>query len=209
MRYSLVNSDFSICSTYPKLLIVTSTITDQELKEIAQFRSKGRIPSIVWFHPKKKSLLVRCAQPCVGINRAKSLVDEKYLSEFKVPGQEKLYIVDSRPKANAYANMLRGGGYESPKVYKDIEIEFSDIENIHVIRNSLQAVFKACQNASPLQLTQLEAEINESKWFLHIRLILASVIRVVNLLHHSGYSVLVHCSDGSFFISKYLHYHLI
>ena len=44
-------------------------------------------------------------------------------------GQEKLYIVDSRPQANAVANMLRGGGYESPKVYKDIEIEFSDIEN--------------------------------------------------------------------------------
>ena len=196
----MVNMNFSICSSYPKLLFVPASITDQELREIAQFRSKGRIPSIVWMHPKHTSLLVRCAQPCVGLQRVRSLLDEKFLNELKVPGQEKLYIVDSRPKANAVANMLRGGGFENPKVYKDVEIEFSNIENIHVIRNSLQAVHKACQNASPLQLAQFELEIQESKWLLHLRLILESVVRVVQLLHTTGFSVLVHCSDGYFFI---------
>ena len=38
----------SVCGTYPKLLVVPHSVSDQELAEAAQFRMSGRIPVIVW-----------------------------------------------------------------------------------------------------------------------------------------------------------------
>ena len=37
-----------LCETYPKLLVVPKAMTDEELKVVSKFRSKGRIPAIVW-----------------------------------------------------------------------------------------------------------------------------------------------------------------
>ena len=54
----------------------------------------------------------------------------------------RIYIYDARPKANAVANMAKGGGYESEDNYKDASAEFVflDIHNIHVMRESLRKV---------------------------------------------------------------------
>ena len=43
----------------------------------------------------------------------------------------KLIILDARPKVNAMANMANGGGYED---YPNCELEFHNIQNIHVMR---------------------------------------------------------------------------
>ena len=164
------------------------------------FRSRSRIPAVVWKHPANGALLARCAQPCIGLNRNRSVQDERLLELFKNEGQEILYIMDSRPKANAVANMLRGGGYEFTKVYKNIEIEFNDIENIHVMRNSLNIVHRVCQTTDSIDVELTEAtnhpELVESKWFFHLRMVLISVQKTVELIHKKGFSVLVHCSDG-------------
>ena len=115
--------------------------------------------------------------------------------------------MDSRPKANAVANMLRGGGYELSKYYKDFELEFNNIENIHVMRNSIQGVQKFCcnylknnnnDNINSISINDrsLPDELAETNWFTHSRLVLAAVARVVELMHHQACSVVVHCSDG-------------
>ena len=51
--YSLIANDCSpcrsrLCATYPKLLVVPSSISDDELSTAAKFRMSGRIPAIVW-----------------------------------------------------------------------------------------------------------------------------------------------------------------
>ena len=159
--------------------------------------------------------------------------------------------MDSRPRENAVANMLRGGGFENVKNYKECELEFHNIENIHVIRHSLNDLFLLCNNiTSSLDLSllssnnnnkndnnknnnnnnnnneeetivhqiaseikhelilsldiqkdieQIEMNLEQTKWLFHIRLILESTIRVVNLVHNHAQSVLVHCSDGFLF----------
>lgn len=40
--------------------------------------------------------------------------------------------------ANAIANKAKGGGYESEDAYKNAELVFLDIQNIHVMRESLR-----------------------------------------------------------------------
>ena len=39
-RISEVNSDYSLCPTYPKLIVVPRKISDEALRKVAEFRSK-------------------------------------------------------------------------------------------------------------------------------------------------------------------------
>jgi hypothetical protein len=48
--------------------------------------------------------------------------------------------MDARPKVNAMANIVSGGGYESENFYENVELIFLDIHNIHVMRESLRKV---------------------------------------------------------------------
>jgi hypothetical protein len=45
-----VNEDFSLCATYPKLLVVPKSIDDDTLRKVADFRSKGRLPVLSYKH---------------------------------------------------------------------------------------------------------------------------------------------------------------
>jgi len=199
---TLDNSDFSYCDTYPSTLIVPSSINDEIIRAVCSFRSRSRIPCAVWKHPDNGALIVRCAQPCVGLTGNHCSADEQMIGAYKNSQQKEIYILDSRPKTNAIANMLRGGGYEISKFYKDIQLEFNNIDNIHVMRNSLSAVHKFCSSL-PLEATKEEVTeenqpeaLQESHWLAHLRLVLISAARVVELVHSEACSVIVHCSDG-------------
>lgn len=39
-----MNDHYELCDTYPAALVVPVTITDEELRRVASFRAKGRIP---------------------------------------------------------------------------------------------------------------------------------------------------------------------
>lgn len=43
-RITKVNNQYELCDTYPATLVVPATIPDEELKRVAAFRAKGRIP---------------------------------------------------------------------------------------------------------------------------------------------------------------------
>lgn len=45
---------------------------------------------------------------------------------------------------NAVANKAKGGGYESEDVYRNAEVQFLDIGNIHVMRESLRKLQGNC-----------------------------------------------------------------
>jgi len=47
---SRVNEDFSLCPTYPKMLVVPKSIDDEVLRKVAEFRSRGRIPVLSYKH---------------------------------------------------------------------------------------------------------------------------------------------------------------
>lgn len=53
-------------------------------------------------------------------------------------------IFDARPYLNAMANKVHGKGYENTSHYKNAEISFMDIENIHAVRDSYKKLIHTC-----------------------------------------------------------------
>lgn len=51
-------------------------------------------------------------------------------------------IIDARPTKNAYANSVKGAGTENMTFYKNCKKEYLGIDNIHVMRSSLNGVFQ-------------------------------------------------------------------
>jgi myotubularin-related protein 6/7/8 len=104
--------------------------------------------------------------------------------------------------------LRRGAGYESEAHYRDCKIKFLNIDNIHDMRASLNALLDLCaKQRSTISSHDHIAEGGSSKstgwlsglanckWLDHTRLILRAALKVARCVHR-GHSVLVHCSDG-------------
>jgi len=76
---SHANFEYELCSTYPKLLVVPSAFSEEALPQVAQFRTKGRLPVCVWRHPTNLSVICRSSQPRVGLSLQRSTYDQEYL----------------------------------------------------------------------------------------------------------------------------------
>ena len=94
----------------------------------------------------------------------------------------------SKIRVNAVANSLKGKGFENTDNYKNCQIEFMNIENIHTISDSFQKLSKIW-NSNQISLS------DASDWLQHISLILKASIRTLNLIENKT-PVILHCSDG-------------
>ena len=56
-----------------------------------------------------------------------------------------VHIYDLRPYINALAQKVSGKGYENINNYKNAEIRFMDISNIHAVRDSHNKVLSLIQ----------------------------------------------------------------
>ncbi|TNN30157.1 Myotubularin [Liparis tanakae] len=92
------NKGYELCDTYPTVLAVPYKSSDDDLKRVAAFRSRGRIPAVI----------VRCSQPLVGMSGKRNKDDERYLDVIREANDTaKLTIYDARPSVNAVANKVR------------------------------------------------------------------------------------------------------
>lgn len=78
-QYTEVNSDFSICSSYPKEHIIPKSVSEERLRKVADFRALRRFPSVVWRNCQNGAVLVRCGQPEIGWLGWRNTDDEKFL----------------------------------------------------------------------------------------------------------------------------------
>ena len=62
-----LNNDYSLCPTYPSLLITPSSASPALVKGTARFRSKGRLPALTYYHGASGAALLRCSQPLSGL----------------------------------------------------------------------------------------------------------------------------------------------
>ncbi|XP_070282036.1 phosphatidylinositol-3,5-bisphosphate 3-phosphatase MTMR2 isoform X2 [Myotis yumanensis] len=195
-RITKINERYDLCDTYPALLVVPASIPDEELKRVASFRSRGRIPVLSWIHPESQATITRCSQPMVGVSGKRSKEDEKYLQAIMDSNAQshKIFIFDARPSVNAVANKAKGGGYESEDAYQNTELVFLDIHNIHVMRESLR---KLKEIVYPnIEETHWLSNLESTHWLEHIKLILAGALRIADRVESGKTSVVVHCSDG-------------
>jgi len=188
------NEDYSAVHTYPKYLCLPAALSDEDVRQCMDFRSKGRIPVLSWKSPKRTCTLTRCSQPLVGVFGDRNKSDEKLLRTIRKANDEFsdiLYIVDARARVAAVGNKAKGAGHEIGRWYPNCTLEFMNIDNIHAIRESFTKLGTLIRVGSSQWLSSLES----TGWLRHIHRILKASVKIALALA-KGYSVLVHCSDG-------------
>ena len=215
-RLSLANHNYALCSTYPAKLLVPSCATDEILFESSKFRTKGRIPVCCWRHPENGAALCRSSQPRVGIVGNQCNFDQflilsiqqasvashpdvappditESLAEIDQFGPPPLIIFDPRPRVNAVANTVVGAGFESSQIYRNCQVRFLGIANIHAVRESYSKMRNFCNSRIPKENVP-SAALN-TDWFQHLTTIFNGANQIANKIR-KGVSALIHCSDG-------------
>ncbi|XP_043851294.1 myotubularin-related protein 6 isoform X1 [Dromiciops gliroides] len=190
------NRDYKICETYPRDLYVPSTASKPIIVGSSKFRSKGRFPVLSYYHQDKAAAICRCSQPLSGFS-ARCLEDEHMLQAISKtnPSNQYMYVMDTRPKLNAMANRAAGKGYENEDNYSNIRFQFVGIENIHVMRSSLQKLLEV-NGTKGLSVSDFFSGLESSGWLRHIKAVLDAAIFLAKAIVVESASVLVHCSDG-------------
>lgn len=210
-RVSQVNCEYKLCNTYPRLLIVPAACTDPDLYRVAAFRSGERLPTLSWGDVDTGATLWRASQPKAGVSGS-SEFDEKFLDFLakscvgmpaappptrRGPGYPLLFIVDCRPRASAIANRAAGAGYETQTNYPNTRLEFYNIGNIHVMRDSLKSICGLV--LSPVAAgsgdMNFSKAVEDTAWLSHVRHILKASYDSADYIR-KGVPVLVHCSHG-------------
>ncbi|XP_054430196.1 myotubularin-related protein 8 [Pteronotus mesoamericanus] len=191
-----VNKNYEICSTYPPEIVVPKSVTLGTLVGSSKFRSKERLPVLCYLYKENNASICRCSQPLCGFY-TRSQDDERLLEAIGQtnPGSRFMYIIDTRPKLNAMANRIAGKGYENEDYYANTRFRFMGIENIHVMRSSLQKLLEVCELKSPT-VSEFLSGLDSSGWLTHIKAIMDAGSFVAKAVKVEKASVLVHCSDG-------------
>jgi myotubularin-related protein 6/7/8 len=259
-RISKINEDYAFSPTYPALLVVPNTITDNTLNYAGRYRSRVRIPALTYLHPVNNCSITRSSQPLAGLRGNRSIQDEKLVSacftasaapdngDASLPisrsspassqvdlngtppvtdgelseterledelissttnfedltdkphiygAQQHNLIVDARPTVNALAMQAVGLGSENMDHYKFATKAYLGIDNIHVMRDSLNRVIEAIKDSDMSSLPPNREILAKSGWLKHITGLLdgaALIARQVGIQHSH---VLIHCSDG-------------
>ena len=188
----LDNSNFNFCETYPSK-IITPKISQDKIEKCANFRKKKRLPTLTYRYTNGYCIW-RSSQTKGGFT-GKDDTDAIFLTNI-TRNSKNLVVYDARPKLNAMANKLKGGGYENPNNYPKINMEviFCDIPNIHAVRNSYE---KLLTNISyiPENDYSVISNLPNTFWYETIILILKGGFQIYNSIKNEK-TVLIHCSDG-------------
>ncbi|XP_073084321.1 phosphatidylinositol-3,5-bisphosphate 3-phosphatase MTMR6 isoform X4 [Manis javanica] len=195
-QLSDANREYKICETYPRELYVPRIASKPIIVGSSKFRSKGRFPVLSYYHKNKEAAICRCSQPLSGFS-ARCLEDEHLLESISKanPVNHYMYVMDTRPKLNAMANRAAGKGYENEDNYSNIRFQFVGIENIHVMRSSLQKLLEV-NGTKGLSVNDFYSGLESSGWLRHIKAIMDAAIFLAKAIVVESASVLVHCSDG-------------
>ena len=214
-RLSVVNQNYELCPTYPENLLVPACVTDEILLESSKFRTKGRIPVCSWRHFENGAALCRSSQPMVGIVGNQCNYDQFLILSIQVAsvsshpdcspditeslahideqGPPPLIIFDPRPMVNAMANTVVGAGFESSQSYRNCQVRFLGIANIHSVRESFIKMRSFCN--STIQENLIPQQLQATEWYQHLTSIFQGANDIAKKLC-KGVSALIHCSDG-------------
>lgn len=64
-RETTLNATYGLCGSYPSVLIVPASVTDDEVKAVSHFRSEQRVPVLCWGRQADSASIWRSSQPKV------------------------------------------------------------------------------------------------------------------------------------------------
>ncbi|XP_069831917.1 myotubularin-related protein 9 [Dendropsophus ebraccatus] len=193
-RLSDVNRDFSVCPSYPPVVIVPKSIDDESLRKVAAFRQGGRFPVLSYYHRKNGMVMMRSSQPLTGTNGRRCKEDEKLINATLRPGKRG-YIIDTRSLNVAQQARAKGGGFEQEAYYPQWRRIHKAIERFNILQESLIKLVEACNDQSH-NMDRWLSKLEASNWLSHIKEILTTACLAAQCIDREGASVLVHGSEG-------------
>ncbi|XP_054724545.1 myotubularin-related protein 9-like [Uloborus diversus] len=194
-RISQVNKDYSVCPTYPQLVIVPKSIDDETLKVVAGFRQFGRFPILSYYHKENKAALLRSSQPMVGANNKRCKEDERLLNIVLGSGK-KGYIIDTRSQNIALLARTKGGGFEPDVNYPLWKRMHKPIDRYFNLLESLTKLVEAC-NDNSCSVDKWLSRLESSGWLTNVKDVLTCACLVAQCLEQDSSSVLVHGAEGT------------
>ncbi|XP_016384679.1 myotubularin-related protein 9-like isoform X1 [Sinocyclocheilus rhinocerous] len=194
-RVSKVNSDYSVCPSYPSAVIVPREVDDDKLIRSARFRQGGRFPVLSYCHHRNGMVIMRSSQPLTGANKKRCKEDELLLQAV-IDGSELGYIIDLRSAQQAQQARMTGGGFESKSCYSHWKRIHRHHERGKVVQESLTKLVEVCSDPSH-SVDRWLSKLENSKWLSHVHSALSTAGLVVECVERDGHSVLVHGSEGT------------
>ncbi|KAI9891369.1 MAG: hypothetical protein M1814_002882 [Vezdaea aestivalis] len=114
-RISNINLDYKFSPTYPSLLVVPTSVSDNVINYAGKFRSRCRIPVLTYLHPINHCSITRCSQPFVGMRNNRSIQDERLIEAiFSTSGPAATISYDSTQVAS------QGGAHSIESSHADL-----------------------------------------------------------------------------------------
>uniref|UniRef100_A0A803YNF1 Myotubularin phosphatase domain-containing protein n=1 Tax=Meleagris gallopavo TaxID=9103 RepID=A0A803YNF1_MELGA len=194
-RLSYINKDFSICPSYPPVVIVPRSIDDETLQKVAVYRHGGRFPVLSYYHKKNGMVMMRSSQPLTGTNGRRCKEDEKLVNATLRPGKRG-YIIDTRSLNAAQQARAKGGGFEQEVYYPQWRRIHRCIERFNILQESLIKLVEACNDQSH-NMDRWLSKLEASNWMTYIKEILTAACLAAQCIDREGASVLVHGTEGT------------
>ncbi|NXG11855.1 MTMR9 protein, partial [Sakesphorus luctuosus] len=194
-RLSCINRDFSVCPSYPAVVVVPKSINDEELRRVAMFRQGSRFPVLSYYHRKNGMVMMRSSQPLTGTNGRRCKEDEKLINATLRPGKRG-FIIDTRSLNVAQQARAKGGGFEQEVHYPQWRRIHKGIERFNILQESLIKLVEACNDQSH-NMDRWLSKLEASNWMTHVKEILTTACLAAQCIDREGASVLVHGSEGT------------
>ncbi|NXW19040.1 MTMR9 protein, partial [Circaetus pectoralis] len=194
-RLSCINKEFSVCPSYPPVVIVPKSIDDEALRKVAMFRHGSRFPVLSYYHKKNGMVMMRSSQPLTGTNGRRCKDDEKLINATLRPGKRG-YIIDTRSLNVAQQARAKGGGFEQEAHYPQWRRIHKCIERFNILQESLIKLVEACNDQSH-NMDRWLSKLEASNWLTHVKEILTAACLAAQCIDREGASVLVHGTEGT------------
>ncbi|XP_025916892.1 myotubularin-related protein 9 isoform X1 [Apteryx rowi] len=194
-RLSCINKEFSVCPSYPPVVIVPKSIDDEALRKVAMFRHGSRFPVLSYYHKKNGMVMMRSSQPLTGTNGRRCKEDEKLINATLRAGKRG-YIIDTRSLNVAQQARAKGGGFEQEAHYPQWRRIHKSIERFNILQESLIKLVEACNDQSH-NMDRWLSKLEASNWLTHIKEILTAACLAAQCIDREGASVLVHGTEGT------------
>lgn len=176
---SSANLNYSVTRSYPSLIVVPTTLTDDCIIRISRSYKSYRFPAIIWRHARTKALLLRS-----GGFQGKGVFDA-----FKKTGQT-LYIMTEKALIKSI----------KPEMHRSCEFVPLELHEVKQVKNNFAKFLKSCVPSVPATTHESESSLARPpeclEWLLQMKSILDCANSVVDLIDSQGRSVLLAIEDG-------------
>ncbi|XP_045715108.1 myotubularin-related protein 9-like isoform X1 [Phyllostomus hastatus] len=196
-RLSEVNEDFSLCASYPRVVIVPRAVDDAALARSARFRQGGRFPVLSYHHARSGTALLRSSQPLIGPQKLRCAEDEELLRAVLAgarPGAQG-FIVDTRSAQTAKQARMTGGGTESKAAYPGWKRLHRPLERGRPLQESFVRLVEACGDLEQ-SMDQWLSRLDSCRWLAHVQEALSTACLAAQGMEREGACVLVHGAEG-------------